>query len=82
MGRRRVRNLYLSRDVAPAVPDAPTGTTELAEPSTGVEPTWRTAIELWLRWNAAQEKVTAFMFSNGHQREKVEHLLDEIEQMR
>ena len=76
------RGLITPAPREPSAEDALVAPPLVVDPPPAAEPAWRTAIELWLRWNTAQEKVTAFMFSHGHDRQQVEDLLDQVEQLR
>jgi hypothetical protein len=43
---------------------------------------WNRAIGMWLEWSAAYEEVAGRMFEDGEDNEKLEALLDEMDQLR
>ena len=43
---------------------------------------WNEALMLWLSWNSTYEKVTAKMCKPGHNANKLERLMDEMDQLR
>ena len=43
---------------------------------------WREALICWLRWNEAYEHVNATMFDKRHSPEQLEHLMDQMDQLR
>jgi hypothetical protein len=43
---------------------------------------WKEAVMLWLSWNSTYEKVTAKMCKPGHDQNKIEALMDEMDKLR
>ncbi|MBI1901912.1 MAG: hypothetical protein HYS13_12480 [Planctomycetia bacterium] len=46
------------------------------------ETPWREALQAWVDWNDAHERVTREMFAAGHNQKAVEDALDRVEQLR
>jgi hypothetical protein len=51
-------------------------------PSIESENAWQQALQLWLGWNEAYEKATACMFTSGKPMQRIEHLMDQIDDTR
>lgn len=64
-----------------ASPQQGLGNTPLQQESQ-VELQMREALVLWLRWNTAYEQATERLFEAGQSPEKLEDLMDWLEQMR
>jgi hypothetical protein len=45
-------------------------------------PRWNQVLGMWLQWSTAYEKVAGRMFEEGEDAEKLEALLDELDQLR
>ena len=45
-------------------------------------PDWQQALMLWLSWNSTYEKVTARMCKPGQDKDKLEAMMDEMDQLR
>ncbi|NIL99334.1 MAG: hypothetical protein GTO53_14635 [Planctomycetales bacterium] len=43
---------------------------------------WQEALMLWLSWNSTYEKLTAKMCKEGQNQEKLERLMDELDELR
>jgi hypothetical protein len=46
------------------------------------QPSWKEALELWLRWNECYEHVSAQAFAAGGDPRRLEELMDEMDQVR
>jgi len=45
-------------------------------------PQWQEALMLWLSWNSTYEKLTAKMCKSGQNQEKLERMMDELDELR
>ncbi len=52
------------------------------EPTPNSYPQWQEALMLWLSWNSTHEKLTARMCKPGQNQDKLEVLMDELDQLR
>jgi hypothetical protein len=67
-----------------SAPDAPVVTATAPPPRSAADtdPTWRDALQLWLRWNTAHAELTSRMFEVQNNSAMMEDLLDQVEQLR
>jgi hypothetical protein len=53
-----------------------------APQATALDARYRETLRLWLRWNEAYEQVTHAMCRPGETQERLEQLMDEMDQLR
>jgi len=58
-------------------PHQPSVTSSISE-----QQSWKEALELWLRWNDCYEHVTAAAFAAEGDQQRLEDLMDEMDQVR
>ncbi|REJ68157.1 MAG: hypothetical protein DWQ31_08460 [Planctomycetota bacterium] len=58
------------------------GTSPRGDEKTADDLAWQEALMLWLSWNRAYERLTAKMCRAGQDQEKLEQLMDEMDQLR
>jgi hypothetical protein len=72
----------MTHDVLPQNGPATPVALEQQQPGEYVDPRWREAVGLWLRWNEAYEHVTGQMYQQGSQLNELEALMDQMDALR
>lgn len=83
--RRDKRFMYAKpADAVSPAPAAPEESDAAMDPEAAARPCepWREALMLWLSWNKTYEKVTERMYREHSNQEKLQDMMDEMDQLR